>query len=396
MSWLDEFMEATDAAESPRAYFYWAGVSAIAASVRNRVWINKYLYKLYPNLYILLIGKSGLRKSSPISIAKSLVDSLEVTKVIYGRASIQAIVQRLGEVEQRDSGTIIKESSAYVVSSEFAASLVKDDAALTIMTDLADGHYHEDGWKNTLKSAASDRLDRPCVNLLSASNQTHFEDVVDSASMFGGFIARTVLVVEHKKSKINDLLDAPDVIFDPKKFVPYLKKISQVKGEFSFTPKAKRMFQEWYHEFAANDEIEDRTGTSERVHDRILKVAMCLSLADDLNLVINDKQMAAAMRSCIHGVSLANKATMHQGKSEMSPKTAVFIKRLVSCEAQGYTISKEMMVQREWGNMDTTDVNKIAETLEVGGLIKQELINGEIYYTLLPKFIDKFKEISGS
>lgn len=396
MSWLDEFMEATDAAESPRAYFYWAGISAIAASVRNRVWINKYIYKLYPNLYILLIGKSGLRKSAPISIAKSLVDSLEVTKVIYGRASIQAIVQRLGDVEQRNSGTIIKESSAYVVSSEFAASLVKDDAALTIMTDLADGHYHEDGWRNTLKGAGSDRLERPCVNLLSASNQTHFEGTVDTASMFGGFIARTILVVEHRKSKINDLLDEPEILFDAKKFVPYLKKISQVKGEFTFVPKAKRLFQEWYHEFAANDEIEDKTGTSERIHDRILKVAMCLSLAENLELSITEAQMKAAMKVCIHGVSLANKATMHQGKSEMSPKTAIFIKRLVTCESQGYKISKEMMVQREWGNMDTTDVNRIAETLETGGIIKQELVNGEIWYTLLPKFIETFKEVSGS
>ncbi len=387
MSWLDRFMEATREAESPRSYFYWSGLSVISAVIRNNIWLNKHLYKLYPNMYVLLIGKSGLRKSAPVAIAKNLVEALEVTKVIYGRASIQAIVKALGEVQNLSDGRILKDANAFIVSTEFSASLVKDDAAMTLLTDLQDGHYHEGGWKNTLKQGGTDKLERPCVTLLSASNPAHFDDVVSAVSMMGGFIARTILVVEDKKSRINDLLDPPEIPFDMKEFLPYLREVSQVKGEIKLDAGAKKVYRDWYKEFAMQD-IEDKTGTAERLNDRILKVAINLSMSDNLDLIITEEQMIKSMELCLSGVSLANKATMHQGKSELAPKTAIIVQRLM--QSPDCRLTRTQILRKEWGNVDSSDLNRIIETLTEANAVEVIKEGKAVFYQLVPAFVDAY------
>lgn len=372
-------MDDTVEAESPRSYFWWSGLCAISAVVSNKVYVNKQIYKLYPNLFVLLIGKSGLRKSGPVSMVKQIVERSELVKVISGRSSIQAIVKQLGQAWTLESGKVLADPSAFIVSSEFASSLVKDEAALTILTDLHDSHYHSEGWRYTLKNSAPDFLKSPCITFLSATNQTHFDDMISETSMMGGFIARTILVVENKKSRINALLDESEKKFNSDKFIPYLKELSKIEGEMILNNEAKDMYKSWYHSFCESD-IDDKTGTSERVHDRIMKVAMNISLAENTSLLITGQHMQMALDACINGVSLANKATMSSGKSELAAKAAIFMNRLFT--SPDYTIDRKTLLSREWGNFDHQDLDRIVQTLEAGGMITSEAVGGVVYYQL--------------
>lgn len=378
-------MAATIEAESPRSYFWWSGLAAISAAVSNRVWVNKQIYKLHPNLFVLLIGKSGLRKSGPPSLVRQIMERAEVTKLISGRASIEAIIKKLGQLETLKSGVVLKDASAFICSGEFSSSLVNNEDALTILTDLHDSHYHTDSWVNLLKTAGVDTLERPCLTLLSATNPTHFDNVVSTISMMGGFIARTVLVVESKKSRINDLLDEAEVKFDPAYFVPYIKKLSKLQGEFTLDKPAKMMFREWYAAFAI-EEIDDKTGTSERIHDRILKVAMNISLAETTTLVIKEPHMKMAMDACIHGITLASKATMSQGLSDLAPKAAAFIDRL--CNAPNHEMDRRSMLSRNWGTFDHLDLDRIVEMLDQAGLVINDNRGGKVFYKLTDVGVD--------
>jgi hypothetical protein len=85
MSWLTDLMSQTQDLESPRRYFYFAGLGVLSAVVKRNVWLDRGgAYKLYPNVYIMLIGPSGIKKGLPIKIAEKLVTDMNVTKVIAG------------------------------------------------------------------------------------------------------------------------------------------------------------------------------------------------------------------------------------------------------------------------------------------------------------------------
>src|SRR6476469_10441112 len=110
MTWLDEVMRATDEVESPKSFIKWAALSAIAAVVKNNVYLDKHYYKLYPNIYVMLIAKSGMRKGFPVAMAKELVKSIDNTRVIAGRNSIQGVLKTLSTSYTRENGKALTDA----------------------------------------------------------------------------------------------------------------------------------------------------------------------------------------------------------------------------------------------------------------------------------------------
>jgi len=151
MTFIEEFLETYSDAESPTSFFYWSALASISAVVRKNVYINKRIYKLYPNLYIMFVAKSGLRKGYPIKQAQKIVEATEVVKVISGRNSIQSIIQELSRQWTLETGKVQKDAQALIVNDELDALLIGDPAAQTILTTLYDSFYHTKSWTNTLK-----------------------------------------------------------------------------------------------------------------------------------------------------------------------------------------------------------------------------------------------------
>jgi len=101
MSWLNLLLEETDFVETPKQWIYWSGLATISAIVSPNIVINKGAYKLKPNLYILLMGRSGLGKGFGPSVATKLVKMVDNTRVISGRGSIEGIIKELAIVKAK-------------------------------------------------------------------------------------------------------------------------------------------------------------------------------------------------------------------------------------------------------------------------------------------------------
>src|SRR4051812_16216019 len=103
MSWIDEFLLATDSAETPRIWLKWGALCSISAVAAPNVVLNKEgAYLLRPNLYCLLIGPSGLGKAFSITTSKKLVSMVGNTRVISGRSTIEGIIKELATTKADD------------------------------------------------------------------------------------------------------------------------------------------------------------------------------------------------------------------------------------------------------------------------------------------------------
>jgi len=291
--WLDKVLEYSKESESPRQYFYWAGLAALSGVVRNKVYLDKFYYKLYPNLYILLIGKSGIRKGIPIALAKNLVSAAKVTRVISGRTSIQKVISELATAYSIPGGVPLTDSVGYLSSSEFASFIIQDQQALTILTDLYDGHYNPE-WSNMTKVSGNEKLKNVCLTLFGASNEVHFKEAVPENALGGGFIARTVIVFADKKSRINPLTTKPAQSINISELHEYIDKVKEVEGEFKWSEEGRILYEKWYEDFAPRVHDDD-TGTLERIHDTILKIAMLISLSRKLDLVLEKEDIEEAL-----------------------------------------------------------------------------------------------------
>ena len=125
MTWLDELIVQHSELESPQSFWYWSGLCAISAVVKDQVYLERWAYKLYPNIYVMLHADSGLKKGPPVGLAKTLVKRVNNTRVISGRSSIQGILKELGTAQSTPgSGKVNAKSCGFIVASEFSSSLV--------------------------------------------------------------------------------------------------------------------------------------------------------------------------------------------------------------------------------------------------------------------------------
>jgi hypothetical protein len=393
LSFIETILTHTKESESPRRYYYWATLAAIACVVRDQVWLDKFMYKLYPNIYVLIVGKSGLRKGPPVNLAKALVKAIDNTKIITGRASIQAVIAELARAYTRESGGVpLTGAAAGLFSSEFASFLISDPQALTILTDLYDGHYNPE-WVNMTKISGQEKLKAPCITMLGASNEIHLKDAIPDNAMGGGFLARTFIIYADKKSSVNPLLDKPTGLLPWDTLVSQLRAISQTKGEFTWTPEGKELYRAWYSKFSEQDNSDDNTGTLERIHDHILKTAMLISLSRKPDLELRFSDIEEAIRACQDFVPGAKRVALGQvGKSISAPGTAVLLRELIlNAEHQ---ITRTAALRKFWQHFDSFELDRIAESLEAQRAISlKPHRNGtevEIMYVLNPKVLENY------
>lgn len=365
-NWIDSVLSATRENEAPPRFFYWSALAAISAAVRKNVWLERYYYKLYPNIFVFLVATSGLKKGIPVNLVKKLVASADCTRTVSGRNSVQAIITDLSKAYTKENGQVISAAHGFLVSGELASFLIHDPDALTILTDLYNTHEYEKEWRNSLKSTGVEKLKAPCITLLGATNEIHFADAVPSNAIGGGFIARTFIVFEDQRGVINPLTERPEHIVDVASLASYLREVSQVKGEFRWSDEAKKAYEAWYYKYAAKKHS-DPTGTMERMPDQVIKVAMLLSLAEDLELVLLAHHIHRSLEDCLECVAGVRRVTMGAGKSPLAAQTKLVLQELI--DRPDHKVERSKILSKYWGELDAFDLDRIIETLAASGAI---------------------------
>lgn len=394
MNWLNELVTQHEELESPQSFWYWSGLCAISAVVKDQVWMDRYAYRLYPNIYVILHADSGLKKGPPVGLAKSLVRRVNNTRIINGRSSIQGILKELGTAYTVPGGRAITKSVGFIIASEFSSSIVADPSAMTILTDLYDRQYNEGSWRSLLKMETFELKD-PTISLLVATNEAHFEDFVEAKDIHGGFIGRTFMVAESQVHRLNPLIKPLASKPDHDKLAVYLKKIAELQGPFEPLDKtsAGKLYEDWYYSFykqVKEQEIKDETGVIQRLGDHVLKVAMLLSMAEDGSLIITEEQMQEAIYQCERLLGNIRKTTHgKKGMSQNRNQKALIITELLSRD--NHTISREMMMKKYWMNFNASELDEIMESFQAGKLILTENQGNKIMYRMPAEIADKLR-----
>jgi len=401
MTWVERVLKSTEGSESPREYYYWSALSAISAVVANNVYLDRFYYKLWPNIFVILVGRSGLRKGPPIQLAKNLVEDVDSTRVFAGRSSIEAIIDDLATAFTKPSGgPPIMDARGFLVSSEFASFIIQNDAALTILTDLYDRNYNSKAWDYLTKGGGKKKLKEPYLTLLGASNEIHFKDVIPDNALGGGFVARTFIIHADKKAGRNSLTERPANMASIPELAEYLKELSKIKGQFMWTREAKEAYDAWYNEFEDAGH-EDDTGTLERISDSILKAALLISLSRDTSLEIKVEDIIEATTSCLAFVPGARKVTLGaQGKSVSREGTAVVLRYLL--QHPEHAVSKQKLLIKFWGYFNADELKVIIDSLVVARAVRLEqrqlptgrgLGTVEEWVMLEPKVLENYSKL---
>lgn len=408
MNWLNDFVSIHKELETPTSFYYWSAIASISAVVKDQVWLPRFIYNLYPNIYVMLHAESGLKKGPPVSAARQLVTKVNNTRIISGRSSIQGILKDLGTAYTKPGGTVVTKSVAFICSSELSSSIVDDKVATKILTDLYDRQYNVGEWKSLLKMESFNLKD-PTITMLTATNEAMSEDFFTRSAIQGGYFARTFIIYENKRNRGNSLLVPLEQEINYSASADYLKEVAKLSGPFQalgsrykddtflypyddrdttqtfFFTEAGIIYQKWYDSFLNiidTQEVKDETGTLNRFGDSVLKVAMLLSLARSPELVIYGEAMQEAINMCEKLLGNVRKTTA--GKSGIS--NTALLKSLIISELLGretHNITRVVMMKKMWMHYSTPEeFDTIMQSFDASGMIKTASIGNNILYTM--------------
>lgn len=390
------FIEYTIDFESPKSFWQWSSYATIAAILRNNIYYEYKLGRVYPNLFVLLLADSAaFRKSGPFKLVKDLINDVSNTKIFSGTASIQGILDKLSQDYPTKKGAPpLKGGSCLILAEELASFFVEDPRLMPLLTRMYD---YEAKFDYELRGAGF-IINNLCMTMLMASNETFLREVYTKRAVYGGLLRRTLLIKPNEKRKPNSLMNLNGTQksysdADRKPLTDHLIEISKLKGLVLMTSEASISYDTWYKDlYNKYEKYGNSTGVLEGMHTLVLKVAMCIA-AGNLSLELTKDNIEEAIISVTDLRSNYEIYAMSSGKSKEADNGAALL-TLLHDATENKLKSQEIMLKL-WNDISSEDLDKLIQTLKRAGLVNEIFGTTDVSYQLTEKCLNMLEAKKG-
>lgn len=386
--WLSSYMDFTAESESPRQYNLWCGLSAISCSLKNRVYMVRHPYKIYPNQYVILVGPPGVGKGTAINPATDLVKEASTANFISDKITPEKILEVLaagftGVTTTQTAGGHVnvlstKDSTATIVSTELPILLQTSEWMLPLMCEL----WEKGEFTYSTKTKSSFTAKGLCVGLIAGCVPNYISKLNKEAmaAVTGGFTSRCVFVYAGEKGKhipwpsINGNFQSlhDNLIND-------LQHIGLLNGQFQFAQETRKLWEEFYNgDSIKADQFESEvvSGFKARMVSHVIKVAMCLSVSEGDSLILKRDHLFNAI-ALIEAVKKELDVTFRSvGESSLAVAQDRVLRYI---ELRGY-VSRSQILRDNYRHVTDEDLNRILLVLTSAGFITEETKQSKLWY----------------
>lgn len=225
MDFFSQYLEYTKDTESPRIYHRWCAITSVGAMLGRNIYLRHGHSNIYPNLYCMLIGTPGSRKSTAIKLTRKLISIAGYRTFAADKSSKEKF---LVDLATDNSDDIILNGSANSASkprydditaanlwgasgetdamgkripkevfisadefNEFAGA--GNHELFTTLGNLWDWDDETRGFTQRFKSGSID-IYQPTINLLGGNTQENFARAFPPEIIGQGFLSRLILI----------------------------------------------------------------------------------------------------------------------------------------------------------------------------------------------------------
>lgn len=285
MSFLNDYREYTAGNESPPTYHLFCSLVALSSIVSRRVWVDLGYFKIYPNLYVVLVGPPGAKKSTAISIARGLLHALKSVPFSGECTSKEKLILDMVDNERAVDGLAdqFAEQRVYTPLTVMASELseffqISGDGMVGLLTDLFDIQFP---YEHKTKNKGSVIINGPYLCVLAGTTPSWMTSYLKQDIITGGFTRRCLFVYESEPGPrrafpviTGDMRAAWFRVFQA------AERLSKLRGPFTWTDEAKAWYTHWY-ETHERPKDENTTGYYETRHVQLIKLAMLFAISED-------------------------------------------------------------------------------------------------------------------
>ncbi len=386
--WLDAYMEYTDKSEPPESFRLWNGISTIAACLQRKVclvWGADLVF--YPNLYVLLVGPSGSRKSTSMRPAQAILRDKGV-KVASDAITSEALIQEVeasGNTSPMPDGTPFLHSSITVYSEEFTVFIGYQN--MQMLANLCDWHDAKEQWKYTTKHQGVNVISGVWVNLMGATTPELLQSTLPRDAIGGGLTARMIMVYEPKKGKSVSRTKVDERSASLRqRLVDDLDSMLMMMGEFNTTNEFIERWDEWYKLSDTHPPFNDDrfSGYIDRRPAHLLKLSMIISASRSSSMMLELRDFDRALTILTNTEKRMAYAFTGVGKS----KNADTLVRVLQYMTGKHECTRFDLAQRFYYDADRRVLDDVLSTLVSMGAIKMGMKGMVQVYSFIKNTIE--------
>lgn len=376
MSFLSDYRDFCSGLEVPPSYNLFCSLSALSSMLGGRVWTFKGDYiKIYPNLYIVLVGGPGLGKTTAMELSEKLLrhfkiptsaESVTREKLIMDIDANKTILDFL-PADARD-----REVSPYTV---FASELSEFLGAGGVgMISFLTTIFSRDVFEVRTKNKGSTFIKRPYLNLIAGTTPDWITTYLKDDIISGGFSRRCLFILETARFGSNPLPKiTPAMQAAWERCVARGDSIRKLSGEFKMSPEAEAFWITWYPtRFAKPDP--NLVGYYETKDIQLLKVAMLLAVSEADTLILERRHLISGLE--LLSLVELNLSRVFQGigRNELNAATSKVVDQLINAplidmvQLDGSTTKVHAVPEKRlraylWKEVNGEEMDKVLEHL---------------------------------
>ena len=194
-----EYLEYCSGTEVPPWFDRWSLIIGLGAWLGRRVWIPFGDNKIYPNIYGILVGAPGTKKSTPIKRMKSLLLEAGYDTFAAEKTSKEKFLLDLaGQVDEEGKDFLSspfgeeEDKEVFIAADEFndffGNNILEFVAMLGVLWD------YNGAYKNRIKNGTSIVISNPTVSILGGTTEISFANTFPPDVIGQGFFSRLIAV----------------------------------------------------------------------------------------------------------------------------------------------------------------------------------------------------------
>ena len=373
-NFISNFLTYAKGCETPELYDLWAALATLSSVVSRRVWINQGYFTIYPNLYIVLVGAPGGRKTTAMNMTKDMLRELGTIPFAATSITKEALCRYMATQCLRSflvPGTErMKEYTPITMCLTELSHFLGVNSAhmIDFLTTIYDQEYYDAKTKNK----GDDIIPGPYLTVLACTTPSNITRYLKEDVISGGFSRRALFAFELDEG---DPIAFPSITAEAQTAwndcVTWAKQLEPVAGEFTWSSRATAWYKNWYeelfHSLKTHTDIMTR-GYYKSKHIQLLKVAMLITLSETMELVLKEEHLLVGLEILEKLETNLPKVFEGMGRNELAPVAARMLDLL---EMAGQPVPEKKLVAEFFRDADTRELYGVISHLVTTGKVVQ-------------------------
>lgn len=249
-SWTGAFIEYTENVPSTERFRRWAAYSTVAGALQRHVWVTTREVRLFPSLYILLVGRPASGKTIAIgessTFLRQLPKDVHLAPKSITRQKFYRELANCVKVIQFPDGTVEDAAAMTVAATEFSVFMRPGD--IDFQHDLNDMY---DGISPVFdvmtKQQGDDYISNPWVNIIGGTTPKDLQDLLSDRAFFTGFGSRLILIFDSAQAARQSLFTKAKKTKKLESALLHdIKQMVRMAGQFEWTDEGAKTADDWF------------------------------------------------------------------------------------------------------------------------------------------------------